>query len=750
MALFASHPLPKYQYSTLDPWQKTIRLVRLLRPEPACLPGAYGTLRIELLEVHVDTEAPYDALSYAWGDPGSIGARDRRIVVRTEGGSRELLVYRPLELALLHLAADSSVKLPLFIDQISINQDDKLEKSHQVRLMRDIYARCSRTVVWLGPATRASRLYFDYAREVCSEGVLSRVMGPRVGTFKHVFDAVMDPAIEVDEEQREDRDDLLDLIQRFGHRFPLQGFADVLDRRWFNRLWIIQEACLAPTVVFVCGRQSLCFDCFRGGALFYTIYNTHWAGRRTGAAPQHEVRRRDAIFSKMAGLTRIWQERKTIHHTGRREGLYGLVLKFNVNNEHVKIGAGLAEDRIFGLLGLAAEDDGLWRRIRIRYADEAVQIYTEVAALLIEENMDVLLFAQFPKQTQGLPSWVPDWAMNLGVPVGYASLRDAVFAAGGAKEGARCRFDERSGRLTVRGVSVDSVVCIGQRTHRSDPEQRVMEDIDYRWANKFFEETVKFAGQAAASRDGPGDEAETRTALRLCDSGLSHKHFAESLGARAGLERLGRLHSSIGLVGQRLLDSDERIASFHITRIYRTLGITPWYWTPASEMASLRICARDPAAAGFVLCLALVDFLVDMVGLAVAAARVGWASYHIKLRRRFAKVQLRPMTEEVMAVGLDPGSAMGPDKAVLDANILKNAGRRLYRTERGYVGVGPAHMAVGDSVVVLHGGTVPHLLRRGEGEDETWKYLGEVYCDGIMKGEALEEAACIERSFILA
>ncbi|KJZ71086.1 hypothetical protein HIM_09505 [Hirsutella minnesotensis 3608] len=747
MPLFTSSPLPDYRYSTLDPSQKSFRLVRLLPPKPSRLPGAQGTLRIKLVEVNVDSGVPYDALSYAWGDPSSLGARNRQVIVEMTGEPEKperVFVHRPLELALLHLVTNGSAKLPLFVDQICINQDDESDKSHQVRLMREIYSRCSRTIIWLGLATRASYQYFDFVREICKEEVLSRVMTLRVDHFMTILDAVTDPDIEVNAEQREDRDDLLDMVRRFGSQFPLDGFADVLNRRWFNRLWIIQEACLAPTVVFICGNQSLCFDCFRAGALFYNICNLHWNNHRAETT-QHDFRRRIAIHGKMAGITRLHQERKAIHRTGQRQSVYGLVLKYNVNKDHVKIGSSLPVDRIFGLLGLTADDDELPRRIHIRYTVGAVQIYTEVAALFLEENIDALLFNQFPKKTQGLPSWVPDWDMNLKVPVGYSTLKEPVFASGGPKEGARCQLDECSGRLTVRGVLVDRIVSVGQRTHRQDPEQRVSAQSDDRWAKLFFDETAKFIREAAASRNSGttsclGDEAKAQMSLRVCDSGLSFRYFAGKLGATAGLERLRALHDSTSLMGQRLLKSDHTVASFHITRIYRTIGITPWYWTPTSEMASLRLCARDPAAACVILYEAVVDFLFDMVCLCIAAARMTWAAYCIKFRRRFGKVRTRPTIPEVTALGLDPITVLEPDIGAFDDNILKNVGRRLYRTKTGYVGVGPAQMTPGDSVVVFHGGTVPHVLRGPEREDdESWTYLGEAYCDGIMDGEALGE-----------
>jgi hypothetical protein len=42
-------------------------------------------------------------------------------------------------------------KLPIWIDQICINQDDLAEKSVQIGLMRKIYSQACETLLWLGP-----------------------------------------------------------------------------------------------------------------------------------------------------------------------------------------------------------------------------------------------------------------------------------------------------------------------------------------------------------------------------------------------------------------------------------------------------------------------------------------------------------------------------------------------------------------------------------------------------------------------
>ena len=262
----------EFVYDPLDSKPRTFRLIKLLPSTKPFFPFWREALRVEIVEQSLEEAAIFDTLSYTWGNVGR-SLPDRPVIVETPRGRRILKIYASLELALLGLEKSGTADRPLFVDQICINQENNDEKASQVKLMGDIYAGCGRVIVWLGPGTRRSDEYFRFVSDICCEGVLSRVMGPNASHFPKVFKAVMDPSIEVSGVEREDRDDLLRLMRRYGHRFPLHGNSDVLGRMWFNRLWTIQEICLASNAVFTCGSHTLCFDCFRAGLLYYTIWN---------------------------------------------------------------------------------------------------------------------------------------------------------------------------------------------------------------------------------------------------------------------------------------------------------------------------------------------------------------------------------------------------------------------------------------------------------------------------------------------
>lgn len=59
--------------------------------------------------------------------------------------------------------------------------------------------------------------------------------------------------------------------------------------------------------------------------------------------------------------------------------------------------------------------------------------------------------------------------------------------------------------------------------------------------------------------------------------------------------------------------------------------------------------------------------------------------------------------------------------------------RRLFRTQSNYLGTGPRSLREGDEVWILHGGSVPFVLRRQS--NGNYRLIGEAFVYGIMHGE---------------
>jgi len=73
------------------------------------------------------------------------------------------------------------------------------------------------------------------------------------------------------------------------------------------------------------------------------------------------------------------------------------------------------------------------------------------------------------------------------------------------------------------------------------------------------------------------------------------------------------------------------------------------------------------------------------------------------------------------------------------AAMARMAGRRPFRSHKGYIGIGPADLTVADVVAIPYGSAVPFAFRRtGQGDEASYRLVGEVYAFGIMDGEFMK------------
>ncbi|KAK5625409.1 hypothetical protein RRF57_001125 [Xylaria bambusicola] len=771
-----SQTFKPYEYPDLHSKPRVFRVIKLLPPTRSWF---REILNIEILEVNVDDAAgEYDTLSYSWGD----SPINRTVVVSRfdHGGTKteyaSIRISTSLESALLSLARNCDIKdcRPIFADQICINQASNAEKIVQVGLMGLIYSRSARTIVWLGEGTAETRRCFDFSSEINSEGVLSRVMGPNVAHYMNVFDAIMDPNLELKTNaERQDRDDLMDIISRYGSRFPLRGLTEILHHTWFNRLWTVQEGCLPTGLVFRCGDRSQCYDCIRGLLLFYSMWNTYWLGIPKGPVAKEELRLRNEIFILNRPLLRLVKERKMIHVTrSTQRALDDIVVQYNVNDSMPKIGVSRAEDRIYALLGLARNDEMTREIMESMEVGNVKGSFTKFAASVIKCNVDILLFSQLPKSTEHesqLPSWVPDWSMDpLRTPYGYSDLATPIYCAGGQRNSHDIIADASTGILRLSAFPVGRVIRVGVCSIEQDKDA-VVENIEYMSVKAFFDEINKFMELAAdmnlTHAAHTSDEKHLlELAIRLSDGGLSVRQFPAQLNPVTANATLQRIHVTISQWGKKLTDVEARKESMSsFIGMIRSAGVMPWYWTPTSEVDVIRLCATDPIAAA----------KRWIQGLFCTMSDVGWVMWYVtKLRLHTAIIGIRQTpTRQYLThpdrnpalenVGLPSDLVYSKEWELYTSNLFKNMDRKLFLTDTGYVGLGPSHMKPDDNIIVVPGSTVPHVLRRrstsspldghSNGVDMLlWSYVGEAYCDGVMDGELVTVEGNKTRVFEIA
>lgn len=104
----------------------------------------------------------FEALSYTWGS--SLDQRAIEILPSNEdanpnwkGEISNMFIRRNLHDAMQYLRSPSAPRM-LWIDAISINQEDRAEQGNQVRRMKDIFKYARRVIAWIGLPSHNSLL----------------------------------------------------------------------------------------------------------------------------------------------------------------------------------------------------------------------------------------------------------------------------------------------------------------------------------------------------------------------------------------------------------------------------------------------------------------------------------------------------------------------------------------------------------------------------------------------------------------
>ena len=189
---------PKLVYEPL-PTPQSIRLLVLV-------PGHYGDpIRSRLIFSTVeDTEMPYHALSYVWGETTSVRS--------IECNERRVGVTDNLYSALSRIRSTEFL-VPIWVDALCINQSSDpvwlAERSHQVQMMAKIFSRATITLIDLKDPIPDPLSFLNFLESFRQNG----------GEHPHLLPSLQDP--------------------------QWKTLWHVLDRPWFSRIWTIQEFVLA-------------------------------------------------------------------------------------------------------------------------------------------------------------------------------------------------------------------------------------------------------------------------------------------------------------------------------------------------------------------------------------------------------------------------------------------------------------------------------------------------------------------------
>lgn len=395
-------PQKRELYRKLHHQKQQIRLLRIL---PSSISNA--PIRCELIVVSLQDDPVFDAISYCWGDPS--------VTVNIYVNNKLFPVTVSLHGALQRFRGNQT-RCTVWADAICINQQDREERTPQVKLMHLVYSKAEQAKIWLGEADKQSQLAFDAMREIIDP----------YGADPEFPSLEMGAKIEVP--------------------VLLSALLSLLNRPWFGRIWVVQERQLAQQSFYYCGQGEPIIESHLK-LLFFAVWD-----RKRSLRERLTHRLDKEAFDQLVIL--IPHKVATIAglpltHSTAASDLLESVAPLSCTNPR---------DKVFGVMGLAP-----WLRlVPIDYEGHPAEVYmaATMAAMHQDESLNILVAASGRVRVTLPISWM------LELNTSNSSLRwkpgrgdDDLYSA---SDGARM-YAERFEMIYLRlhGLRVGEVLQVG-------------------------------------------------------------------------------------------------------------------------------------------------------------------------------------------------------------------------------------------------------------------------------------------------
>ncbi|KAE8450834.1 hypothetical protein EG329_005747 [Mollisiaceae sp. DMI_Dod_QoI] len=353
---FKQDRLAPFEYNTLNAGE-----IRLLRLQPSST--GFGTVSGSLVTLPLQESEDaglisYEALSYVWGD------EEPDCLIALENSC--LMIKPNLEAALKVLNLD--------------------ERSHQVRLMKAIYQRAHRVLIWIGdsltgkdPVTEIIHTFTTYQRRGQGHRWLSQHLDnphSRKETQRHL--GLFSDYTEVE------------YVDRSGGHWPT--LVKFLDRDWFQRVWVRQELIVSRDAMVLVGSLSVPWSDVATICDWLKI----WTADLDAKTRKYGGRHRSGAY---AG-----EELEHFRQALKTKGKLDFEAMF-IHARNCK--ATDPRDKVYAILGLLGDDN---EDIVVDYTLPVAEVAKQAFKKLVSRNnhLDALIFSQNSSREQGIPSWAPN------------------------------------------------------------------------------------------------------------------------------------------------------------------------------------------------------------------------------------------------------------------------------------------------------------------------------------------------------
>jgi heterokaryon incompatibility protein (HET) len=385
----------KYEYRVLK--AREIRLLEFFPSEP--LPS--------LIHVSIDDNPEYDAISYCWGKENCLHT------FQLQTGTT--LISSNLFEILNSLAGTHFLTTRLWIDALCIDQENDLEKSCQIGLMKEIYSKAGKVLALL--------------QSLSDDSKMAIVMIPFMLKNK---DKIVNQLLRNNNSVKECCDP--EMLQIFW-----SGIRGILQHPWFARIWTLQEAVLARRLQIVLNGVWIGFEALQ--TLMEMLIETRLI-QFIARGPLPEDHTTDGLLA--------------IQHLryNSQRGICPFMLILTSRKRK----ASIATDSVYGILGLF--DEAIRKDITISMQLQIRDLFVQTTKAILKHTnkLDILKLVESQPTVQDLPSWCPSFS-SVGSTEPFCVGRHS---AGCGRSSASFKFlisAEGRDALQITGICIDRVVA---------------------------------------------------------------------------------------------------------------------------------------------------------------------------------------------------------------------------------------------------------------------------------------------------
>jgi hypothetical protein len=462
-----------YSYEPLPALTSYTRLITL-HPSRRTRQDLHCSLSI--INLHEPDRPTYEAISYTWD--GQVPSPAHILWVRCDndaastsnlstsssstlssssgsgsGGASNGECHRPLYLTANSARALQSMRLRdrprrLWMDAVCINQNDPVDKNHQVANMKRVYSLADRVLVYLprtgpesfGVTPSRTELTMSFLREIARLDSQSSSARRELGRIFRRMRTELGTT-----------DEMIQMYHLFGHP-------------WFHRVWTLQEVALntSSDAQVHCGATAISWHDVQQARSLHYLLDPDAADRRW-----QPVSAAMNAFELLRAEVRVMTKRNP--RTGRvlsgpfTSQTYSLLEILRMARTRR---AADPRDSVFGVFGIC---QALGIECPLPdYGMDVRDVFLEATKKIMEaeRNPSVLMDVVAPGRDLSLPSWVPDWHSGWDpqcvtgrshTKSGFIRSRDFRFS-----------IDRSRRALTLKGQVVRPVTWVGAKVPDCD------------------------------------------------------------------------------------------------------------------------------------------------------------------------------------------------------------------------------------------------------------------------------------------